>query len=207
MENNTAIKLLDSINNQLDNGKTKEDVISILVKSSSDTDEETALKIVNAAIKYKRDMNKYTFGGMPPIITLLLAYVILNVLIYGGQELYYWNDVKKCEQMEKQLAETKQEVKGIEDWMTQRKYNLKKINDLQKDIEQGQTNDLGKYQELVDKYNANQTQFKHNLKEHTQKIDKYNDIVNEYNSIAKDAYSRWWLFPFPLPVHKPMHIN
>ena len=60
---------------------------------------------------------------------------------------------------------------------------------------------------LVDEYNKNVPTYNNMINIEKEKIDTYNELVNKYNTLAKNAYSRWWLLPFPIPGSHSPHIN
>lgn len=208
MNNVEFEEMLIWINNQLANGKTKDDIVKQLL--SEDTTAESINKMIDAAIQYKtmKAKENNSGGGIPPfimsILSLIIMFGVLNGVIYGGQEIYYWNDVKKCELMEVELKDLEIEVNKIEDFINFRKTKVDRINQLEKEIKQGLSKDYTKYKQMIDEYNSNMSRYKKSMDEYDNLIVKYNKITREYNDLAKSAYSRWWLLPIPLPSK---HVN
>ena len=58
----------------------------------------------------------------------------------------------------------------------------------------------------IDEYNKNVPKYKYMIELQKEKYEKYNRLVSEYNTIAKYAYSRWWLLPFPIPGSMNQYI-
>lgn len=200
------IEMLKWINNELASGKSKEEIVTIL--TGEDGNRESSEKIVDTAIEYKLMLNetisKNTNSSIPPfiktIIALVLMFAIGNGVLYGIQEVYYWNDVKKCELMKININKIKKEVEKIEDFVNLRKIELDRLKQLQKEIKQGLSKNYTKYNKMVDNYNSGTNKYQKDMEEYDSLIVKYNKLTRKYNDLSKDAYSRWWLLPIPLPA-------
>ncbi len=210
MEDEKLVELLNWINSELANGKTRGDIVKQLANDESDPSDIE--KLIDTAIEFQKiqieNANKKN-SGIPPfiisILSLIIMFAVLNGVIYGAQEIYYWNDIKKCESMETKLKSLKIEISKIEEFVQLRKNKLDKIRQLEQEIKQGLSKDYNKYQKMIDSYNLNNNTYKKYMKDYDSLIVQHNKIAREYNDLAKNAYSRWWLLPIPLPS-KHMHF-
>ncbi|TQR32380.1 hypothetical protein DMB92_04585 [Campylobacter sp. MIT 99-7217] len=76
---------------------------------------------------------------MKNLLATLFGFVILNFIIYAAQELYHYNDVKKCEAMENEMEILKEQIEKYE--LLADKY--KKIDEIS----------YNQYSRLIDEYN------------------------------------------------------
>lgn len=76
-------------------------------------------------------------GGL---LGLALIFAILNGVLYGLQEIYHYSDVKKCENMEKELESIKEQVEYYEH-----------IGAMQGGLDK---RDYYEYSHLIEKHNA-----------------------------------------------------
>ena len=203
MEDEKLVELLNWINSELANGKTRNEIVKQL--SNNELNPNDIEKLIDTAIEFQKIQmkNNKKNGAIPPfimyILSLIIMFTVLNGIIYGAQEIYYWNDVKKCESMKVKLKNLKKEINKIEDFINFRKTKLDRINQLEKEIKQGLSKDYTKYKKMVNEYNSKIPKYKKSMNEYDSLIVEYNKVTREYNELAKDAYSRWLLLPIPLP--------
>jgi len=203
MEDEKLVELLNWINSELANGKTRNEIVKQL--SNNELNPNDIEKLIDTAIEFQKIQmkNNKKNGAIPPfimyILSLIIMFTVLNGIIYGAQEIYYWNDVKKCESMKVKLKNLKKEINKIEDFINFRKTKLDRINQLTKEIKQGLSKDYTKYKKMVNEYNSKIPKYKKSMNEYDSLIVEYNKVTREYNELAKDAYSRWLLLPIPLP--------
>jgi len=180
-------EMLTWINIKLANGQSRDEITKqLLTKNSNPKNIE---KIIDTAIEFQK--NQYSDNSKTrvssfiiAILSFIIMFAILNGVIYGAQEIYYWNDVKKCESIKNKLHKIKKRTKILE---------------LEKEIKQGILDNYTSYQNKINIYNSNSNTYKQYQKEYDNSVTEYNQMVTKYNTLSKTAYSRWWLIPIPLP--------
>jgi DNA repair exonuclease SbcCD ATPase subunit len=219
------LSLVNTINKQINSGMSKDEIIEGLINSGDANNKDEALEIVefaqyhainkDIAIKIvevlksrkMKAQEKNPFASFVlGIVSLIIVFAIFNGLLYGAQAIYHWNDVKKCEKMENELAIMKTKITKIEDIANERELELEEINQLGTQLEQGISTDFNKYDRLIKKFNSDASEFENMIQEYDELIENYNEIVGKYNALASSAYRRWWLIPIPLPG-KNIHIK
>lgn len=208
-DNEEIKKLIAIINDDLDRRVPKEQIIQKFL--NADFNELTAHGLVNDVIEYrnrqirnaqyvKNQNNSSVSSFFGASIAFIIGFIILNGLIYFGQEIYYYNDVEKCESMEYDLKRIKTEIADIENSIETRKNKMNEIKILEQKIEQGISSDISGYNNMVDNYNSEKQKYQQYFFDYDNLINDYNNKAKKYNELAKKAYSRWWLLPFPLPA-------
>ncbi|MFV9646455.1 MAG: hypothetical protein ACNYWU_11590 [Desulfobacterales bacterium] len=154
----------------------------------------------------KPSLSSRVFSKSRGIIIILLVFAGLNGVLYIGQELYYADDVKKCEDIEIQIASMKSEIDQIEKYISSVEIERKKINNLEQSLtknvsvylnEADYERDYNKYSKMIDAFNSKFSQVEKAIKRYDELIEKHNGQVELYNTIAETAYSRWYLIPIP----------
>lgn len=136
-----------------------------------------------------------------PIIKKILSIIIffgaINLLLWGGQEIYYRNDTKKINEIEAYLKNEEQTINALRD-----KINLTEAEIGRKESQLNSFKSLG----YIDEYNAGVGDFnsllntyKQDLDTYDSKLTSYNAKVDEANTLIKKSGSRWYLIPIPLP--------
>lgn len=206
MQNNeidkTARFVIEYITKELRDGKSKTSISDYLIHNFN-FNYEQANTLINNVEQANHKSNKSSFKT---IISSLIIFVFINGALWIGQELYYKEDINKCENIKTELLSLEKELHDL-------KNNLAIIENKKKDIEKiNVLNNYSKispkeYNMLVDEYNKNVPTYNNMINIEKEKIDTYNELVNKYNTLAKNAYSRWWLLPFPIPGSHSPHIN
>ncbi|MCG3706234.1 hypothetical protein L5F43_06975 [Aliarcobacter butzleri] len=206
MENNEIDKaaklVIEYISKELGDGKSKISIIEYLTHNLN-FNYEQANTLINKVERANLKSNKSLFKT---IIFPLILFIFVNAALWIGQEVYYKEDMNKCENIKTELLSLEKELHDL-------KNNLAIIENKKKDIEKiNISNNYSKvspkeYNMLVDEYNKNVPIYNNMMNIEKEKIDLYNELVNEYNILAKNAYSRWWLLPFPIPGSHSPHIN
>ena len=140
------------------------------------------------------------------IFSFLILYVLANCLLWLGQELYYKKDMDKCENIKLDLVSLKNEVDNLEKELSIFDSKKEEIEKLGGTLRVLSGKDVKEYNMLIDEYNKNVPKYKYMIELQKEKYEKYNRLVSEYNTIAKYAYSRWWLLPFPIPGSMNQYI-
>jgi hypothetical protein len=202
-EIDSAAKLvIEYISKELRNGKSKIGIIEYLTHNLNFNYEQANI-LINKVEQENFKSNKSLFKT---IISPLIIFIFVNATLWIGQELYFKEDMNKCENIKIELFILEKELHDL-------KNNLSIIEDKKKDIDKLTIlNNYSKvspkeYNMLVDEYNKNVPKYNNMINIEKEKIDKYNELINEYNTLAKNAYSRWWLLPFPMPGNHSPHIN
>lgn len=129
------------------------------------------------------------------IIGLVVVFGIINLVLWGAQELYYRGDTKKVNEIEVYLEGERLSIDALE----------AKINSEEAEIEQRE-NKLNRLKSLgyIDEYNAGVDNFnyllsayKRDLDNYNAKLTTYNTKVDEANTLIGKSGSRWYLIPIP----------
>lgn len=131
------------------------------------------------------------------LIGLVVVFAIINGILWGGQELYYYKDTQEINKIESALDLEKIEI-------------IKMKSDIESlsgsiDIKQTQLNDA-KTRGLINQYNAGVDDINSLIDEYEKKVAIFNGKQNDYNRqvdqinvLIKKSGSRWYLIPIPLP--------
>jgi|CXWL01.1.fsa_nt_gi hypothetical protein len=83
---------------------------------------------------------------IPGLVKLLIIYAVLNGVIYGAQELYYYGDTKKMNQLKSEMNNIQNEVATLESRATNGELAEPYYSRYQSNIDQ--------YNKKVDEYNT-----------------------------------------------------
>jgi len=136
------------------------------------------------------------------LLWLLVIFVGGNAALWGLQELYYWDDTQKMNQLKEVLDDEMQEITQLETQITVEKNKLESV-ETQLDTYESLGN-IDEYNKLVYEFNDFLGQYTSVVNEYDAKISAYNTKVDEYNLLVEKTGSRFYLIPLPLPsnVHK-----
>ncbi|PRM90464.1 hypothetical protein CJ671_02420 [Aliarcobacter cryaerophilus] len=209
MENNRTAEDLERIiiiiSNDLKNGKSKSYIIHYL---TNDLNLDHAIaKLLYNKVEEKIKPVKPQESIFKGIFSLLILYIFINVILWGGQELYYKNDMEKCENIKMELSSLKKELDNLENKLFFMDEQKERLDGARTSLKVLVDRDYKDYNKLVDEHNKNVPKYNNMLIEQKEKISRYNELTDEYNNLAKYAYSRWWLFPFPMPGNHNTNIN
>ena len=195
--------LVSFIKTELNKGTSKEQIINHLVNNVGLPKDTITTLVNNVNIEGEKSSSGIS-NIVISLISIVIVYLGLNGLLWLGQELYHKNDVKECEQLERKISQLKQETSTLEKALQMREKKHKEILALQKELQNGVKTNYARYSSLIDSYNNETPEYTKQLDTYNAMINQHNEIVNKYNSLAKSAYSRWWLIPIPMPgSHHP----
>lgn len=195
--------LVSFIKTELNKGTSKEQIINHLVNNVGLPKDTITTLVNNVNIEGGKSSSGIS-NIVISLISIVIVYLGLNGLLWLGQELYHKNDVKQCEQLERKISQLKQETSTLEKALQMRERKHKEILALQNELQNGVKTNYARYSSLVDSYNNETPEYTKQLDTYNAMINQHNEIVNKYNSLAKSAYSRWWLIPIPMPgSHHP----
>jgi hypothetical protein len=154
------------------------------------------------------------FARLDRWIWVGVGFLILNGLLYIGQEWYYADDVRRCDEIKTQLTQMDQEIDSSEEYLQERKRAGREIEELEAKLKQG-VNVFGtrsaylaaydNYKKLVNQYNREVGSAKQVSAKYQALVEDYNSNVEEYNKLAKSAYSRFYLIPVPRGTSKSLN--
>ena len=201
------LQLATWIAEQLALGRSREDVIRDVVGTG--IEENSAAALVDAVIASASQSQSAEDSSGSAVRGWVIAGVVflgLNALLYVGQEWYHADDVRRCEEIERELAEMNQEIAAMERYLEGRQRERKALLDLESKLKHGESRLRGAaaydraysdYSKRVDRYNAEVELATAMVAKYESTIAVYNKKVDEYNRLAKSAYSRWHLIPLP----------
>lgn len=82
----------------------------------------------------------------PALLRLVVLYAVLNGVIYGAQELYYYKDTQKMNQLEGEMGSIRSEISSLESRATD--------GGLAEPYYSRYKNDIDKYNSKADEYNT-----------------------------------------------------
>jgi hypothetical protein len=142
-------------------------------------------------------MENASIKAIKQFIVLLLIYVAINGILWVGQELYYYANTKKINEIETVLKNEKQAINTIESNLlsSEAKLNQKESQlNIYKSL-----GDIEKYNNGVDEYNNLLQNYQSVLENYKIKLTSYNLKIDEVNALIKNSGTRWYLIPIPLP--------
>ncbi|MFH1867081.1 MAG: hypothetical protein ABIJ81_03300 [Patescibacteria group bacterium] len=134
------------------------------------------------------------------IVKYILVFVIINGIIWGGQELYHRKDTQAIKRLDEYLLIEKETIEGLENKINAESTNL---DGLQEELNYLEANGfIDMYNNKVDQYNDLLYAYKNDLDIHDDKISEYNLKVEEVNKLIEKSSTRWYIIPIPLPNSK-----
>lgn len=152
-------------------------------------------------------------------LVLIAAYVGINVLLWGGQELYYKGTENEIEANEKRLdalkaaiSTSESELALLENSQDEKGKELAKLqvslDELKKEAGESKTlpgPKLAKYKELRSNYNKHVKLFNQLGEQYDSKYSTYQDKLQEHNALVDTtnekikSVHKFLLIPIPLP--------
>lgn len=129
------------------------------------------------------------------IIGLVVVFGVINLALWGAQELYHREDTKKINEIESYLEDERRSIDALE----------AKINSEEAQLE-GHESELNRlkslgyideYNDGVDNFNSLLSAYKRDLDSYNAKLTVYNTKVDEANALIEKSGSRWYLIPIP----------
>jgi hypothetical protein len=131
------------------------------------------------------------------IIGIIVIFGFINLLLWGGQELYWRKDMQEIRKIENYLASEKTEITLLESKINNQSIS---IDFKQKGLNSLKNNGLiNEYNAGVDDYNILLQKYKSNVDIYNGKLTEYNNQVDCVNELIKKSGSRWYLIPIPIP--------
>jgi len=130
------------------------------------------------------------------VLGVLLIYGLLNLILWGGQELYYRDDTKEINRIEYFLELEEIEIKSLEKKIETQSFELDQRKVELDNFER--QNFIDSYNSHVGAYNLLLATYKNNLDNYDYKLTQYNDKINKVNELIKKSGSRWYLIPIPM---------
>jgi uncharacterized protein (DUF983 family) len=165
--------------------------------------------------KKSTDDRKSTIIGIVAIFTVVIIFIIVNLVLHYAQKIYHKPQVDRCEVLEKELGMMKGEIDIYKHEIAILEKNLYLIKGEIEKIEyklkspteyyyseNSYNNDYLKYKKLIRDYNENAENYNTLNHNHRSLIESYNSKVKEYSSLAKTAYSTWYIIPIPGKISK-----
>jgi hypothetical protein len=151
--------------------------------------------------RIKDKINNFLFFREIKIIFILIVtFLLFNGVLYIGQELYYKNDMNKCELLKEKATNIKNEIQNIEISLNSIKTKINRANKLNIEIKNGNMSHFIEYTQLIKEI----SQYDSLYNKYKTLLDKYNIIIDKYNKLASKAYKRYYLIP--IPGHKAHHF-
>jgi uncharacterized protein YoxC len=156
-------------------------------------------------------------------ISLVAVYGIVNLVLYGGQEMYHASDKRAYEALSQVMEQRKADIQGkrsqiqaLEASIEERGSQIDRLKAELRSIEQ-QYGSIGaptsvyvRYEGMIAEVNGLIKQIKPMIERHSQLVDSFNAEVDGYNNqipqlndLSHRAFDRWILIPIPLGRHAP----
>lgn len=131
------------------------------------------------------------------VIGIILIYAVLNLILWGCQELYWMKDTQEIKRIESSLESEKSQISLLEAKISDQSNS---IDIKQKELARLESSNLiDDFNAGVDEYNSLLQEYKSNVDAYNSKLDKYNEQVDRSNELIKKSGSRWYLIPIPMP--------
>jgi uncharacterized protein YoxC len=160
---------------------------------------------------------------MKNLFTVLVVYAVINLILYGGQEVFHAGDKQAydalSQEMEQKKAdiETKRgQIQNLEATIEGRRSQIERIEaDVHSTERQyastGAPDDVySRYKGMITEGNALIKQTNLMVDQHNRLVDSFNAEVAAYNAqvpqindLGHRAFDRWILIPIPLGRHAP----
>jgi len=193
------------VGQQLVLGRSKDQIIDDLTRTGINKD--TASSLVEAVTRPKPASSSRAasiFSTVGAWVIIVVCFLALNGVFYVAQEWYHAADVRRCEEIKRQLSDLDLEITSIERYLQDRERTRQEIERLEAELKQREgafgtqsayLAAYSRYKNLVDDYNSQVARTKQLVTTYKGLVNDYNAKVEEYNKLAKTAYSRWYLIP------------
>jgi hypothetical protein len=167
----------------------------------------------NKSLEYRKRISPII--GLAGVILVILGYVVVNSILHYGQEIYHKPQIEQCELLDKELSKLKAEIDIYKNNIELTKQNLFlqkiKIDEIENKLKYPEKNyiseksydkDYKMYKKLIKDYNTQVEKNNQSISNCKSLIEQYNLKVGEYNTLAKTAYSKWYVIPIPGKISK-----
>lgn len=134
--------------------------------------------------------------GLPKkIIGFVVIFGVINLVLWGAQELYHREDTQQIKQIEAGLEGERRSIDALE----------AKINSAEAELDrrESELNHLktigytSQYNAGVDSFNFFLSAYKRDVDNYNAKLTAYNAKIDEANTLIKKSGTRWYLIPIP----------
>ena len=129
------------------------------------------------------------------IIGFVVVFGIINLVLWGAQELYYHGDTQQVKEIEVWLDNERRSIDALEV-----KINSTEVEVDRRENELNRLKALGyinQYNTGVDSFNFLLSTYKRDVDSYNAKLTAYNAKVDEANALIKKSGTRWYLIPIP----------
>ena len=135
-------------------------------------------------------------GFFGKLLGIVMVFGVINLALWGCQELYYREDTKQIKEIETWLQTEQTNIKNLEVKIVSEKSELdSKQRQLNQYIGSGYT--VG-YISSISDYNRLVDIFKTDVNTYNKNSMFYNSKIDEVNALIKKSGTRWYLIPIPL---------
>ena len=135
---------------------------------------------------------------MKRLLIFILAFVFINFILWGAQELYYMGDKSKIKEIETFLDSEEQSINALK---TKIEYEDSMLDQMEKQLDSYKASGMVQtYNNLVSIFNQSLDTYKFDLSMYKTKIDNYNAKVNEVNVLIEKSGKRYYIIPIPIPT-------
>jgi len=129
------------------------------------------------------------------IIGFVVVFGVINLVLWGAQELYYRGDTQQVKEVETWLNSERRAIDALE-----AKINTSEAEIDRRERELDRLKTLGyisQYNAGVDGFNFLLSAYKRDVDTYNAKLTAYNAKVDEANALIKKSGTRWYLIPIP----------
>ncbi|MCK5084493.1 MAG: hypothetical protein KAQ64_02470 [Candidatus Pacebacteria bacterium] len=130
------------------------------------------------------------------IVSIILIYVVLNLVLWGAQELHYKEDTQEINKIEKWLNIEEKEINSLEKKINNQSFEIEQMESKLNNLER--QGSITSYNYNVEKYNSLLEEYNDNFDIYDEKFAKYNNEINHFNELIKKSGLRWYLITIPL---------
>lgn len=131
------------------------------------------------------------------IIGIIIIYGLINLALWGSQELYWRKDTQEINKIESYLKDEYGNINSLEIKINNESLSL---DAKQKELDRLKNDEMfDEYNLQVDNYNFLLKEYKSDVDSYNDKLIKYNQEVERSNELITKSSSRWYLIPIPIP--------
>jgi len=138
-------------------------------------------------------------GWILGLVALVAVYGVMNLVLVGGQYVWYYADNQKLEarlqQMEKDLAGSASQIEAVKAGIKA----VEKANPrgIPEDKYAAYSRSVRYHNELVEAHNQKVAEQQVVHGDYSSRVDQFNGLVEEANSLAKKIGGTWYVVPMP----------
>ena len=127
---------------------------------------------------------------------IVLLFGVINLMLWGGQSLYYRKDTQRIKELDAQLTKEKASLGEVKDRIVQQE---RMLDGMLNQLEQyKRVQNISRYNSSVNEYNRLVDIYRMEVASHNAQVVVFNQKIDDVNALIQRAGTRWYLIPIPL---------